>query len=292
VDFDCAVRDLLILFSFLEIWNGLVMVVSNSISGPNTLKFEDVVGVILSEEMRQKNIGETSGDTLTMENRGRQREIGNSPGNRGKSRKGIFKSKLGKIECWNCGNKGHLKKDCKAPKNQRDGQHEKNQEANVAGDVLQDSLILSLDNITESWVVDSRASFHATPHRKYFQNYVQGDFRHVYLGDEPCQIVGMGEIQIKQKNGNQWLLKEVRHILDLRRNLISTGQLASEGCISTFTDKMWKVTKGSLVMEKGKKVGTLYLCTDNADSFISLASTGVDTTLLNHRLGYMIEKGM
>jgi hypothetical protein len=51
VDFDDEVRDLLILFSLLEIWNSLVMVVRNSISGSNTLKFDDVVGVILSEEM-------------------------------------------------------------------------------------------------------------------------------------------------------------------------------------------------------------------------------------------------
>jgi hypothetical protein len=51
VDFDDEVRALLILFSLLEIWNGLVMVVSNSISSSNTLKFDDVVGVILSEEM-------------------------------------------------------------------------------------------------------------------------------------------------------------------------------------------------------------------------------------------------
>jgi hypothetical protein len=42
--------------------------------------------------------------------------------------------------------------------------------------VLQDSLIISLDNITKSWVVDLGASFHATPHTKYFQDYVQGDF--------------------------------------------------------------------------------------------------------------------
>jgi hypothetical protein len=46
-----------------------------------------------------------------MENRGRQRERGKSPGNHGKSRKGRSKSRLGKIECWNCGKKGHLKKD-------------------------------------------------------------------------------------------------------------------------------------------------------------------------------------
>jgi hypothetical protein len=64
------------------------------------------------------------------------------------------------------------------------------------------------------------------------------------LGDDaPCKSFGMGKVQIKQKNGNQWLLKEVRHVLDLRKHLISTGQLASEGCISIFTNKAWKVTK-------------------------------------------------
>jgi hypothetical protein len=110
--------------------------------------------------------------------------------------------------------------------------------------VLQDALILSVDNISESWVVDSGASFHATPHRKHFLDYVQGDFGQVYLGDnKPCKIVGMGKVKIKQRNGNQWLLKEVKHVPDLRKNLISTGQLASEGCISIFIDKTWKVIK-------------------------------------------------
>jgi hypothetical protein len=51
VDFDDEVRALLILCSFPERWNDFVMVVSNSVSGSNTLKFDDVVGVILSEEM-------------------------------------------------------------------------------------------------------------------------------------------------------------------------------------------------------------------------------------------------
>jgi hypothetical protein len=90
--------------------------------------------------------------------------------------------------------------------------------------VLQHALILSLDNIIDSLVLDSRASFHSTPHMKYFQDYVQGYFGQVYLGDdEPCKIVGMGKVQITLKNGNQWLLKEVRHVPDLRRNIISTG---------------------------------------------------------------------
>jgi hypothetical protein len=52
--------------------------------------------------------------------------------------------------------------------------------------VLQDALILSVDNISESWVVDSGASCHATPLRKHFLDYVQGDFGQVHLGyDKP-----------------------------------------------------------------------------------------------------------
>jgi hypothetical protein len=159
--------------------------------------------------------------------------------------------------------------------------------------VLQDALILSIDNISESWLVDSEASFHATPHRKHFLDYVQGDFGQVHLGgDAPCKIVGMRKVNIKQRNGNQWLFKKVRHVPNLRKNLISIGQLESEGCISIFTDKMLNVTKGSLVIEKGEKVGTLYLCTGNTESSIFLDSTRVDKTLWHHRLRHMSLKGM
>jgi hypothetical protein len=88
------------------------------------------------------------------------------------------------------------------------------------------------------------------------------------------------------------LLKEVRCVPDLRKNLISTGQLVSEVCISIFTNKVWKVTKRSLVIAKGEKVGTLYLCTGNTNSYMSLACTRVDKTLWHHRLGHMSEKGI
>ena len=72
VNFDDEVRALLILCSLPESWNSLVMAVSNSFPSSNTLKFDDVVGVILSEEMRRKNRGETSDNALTMERKGRK----------------------------------------------------------------------------------------------------------------------------------------------------------------------------------------------------------------------------
>ena len=126
----------------------------------------------------------------------------------------------------------------------------------------EDSLLLSLESVDDSWVLDFGSSFHATPHRGYFIDYVQEDFGLVYLGDnEPYQIVGKGKIKIKLQNGNHWLLHEVKHVPRLSRNLILVGQLGDEGCVVTFNDKNWKVSKGSLVVAKGVKVGTLYLCT-------------------------------
>ena len=139
------------------------MDVSNSVPSSNTLKFDDVVGVILSGKMRRKRTGETSGNELTMESRGRQKERGRSPGNHNSSGKGGSKSRFIKIECSYHGKKGNLKKDCRAPKKKGDRHQETTQEANVAGDVLQDALILALDNTSDYWVLDSGASCHAIP---------------------------------------------------------------------------------------------------------------------------------
>jgi len=69
----------------------------------------------------------------------------------------------------------------------------------VTGNVLQDSLILSLENIIDAWMVDSGASFHATSNRKHFRDYVQGDFGQVRLcDDKPCKIIGMVIVFIKK----------------------------------------------------------------------------------------------
>ena len=73
-----------------------------------------------------------------------------------------------------------MKKDYRAPKKKGDEQQETTQEANIVGDVLQYALILALDNTSDYWVVDSGASCHAKPHRKFFHDYVPGDFGHFY----------------------------------------------------------------------------------------------------------------
>ena len=60
----------------------------------------------------------------------------------------------------------------------------------VSNKSKEDAFLFSLEIIDDSWVLDSSASFYATPHRGYFIDYVQGYFGLVYLGDnEPYQII-------------------------------------------------------------------------------------------------------
>ena len=47
----------------------------------------------------------------------------------------------------------------------------------------EDALLLSLESIDDSWVLDYGASFRTTPNKGYFIDYVQGDFGLIYLGD-------------------------------------------------------------------------------------------------------------
>jgi hypothetical protein len=60
--------------------------------------------------MQWEITGETPGNFLNLEKRGRQRERGNNLGNHGKFMKGISKSRLAKIECWNCGKMDNKRK--------------------------------------------------------------------------------------------------------------------------------------------------------------------------------------
>ena len=63
------------------------MAVSNSIPGSSTLKYDDVIGAVLSEVTHRKSLGRyTSGSALNAQSRGRTTERGSNSGNRGKSR--------------------------------------------------------------------------------------------------------------------------------------------------------------------------------------------------------------
>ena len=57
---------------------------------------------------------------------------------------------------------------------------------------------------------------------------------------------------------NQWTLKDVRDTPNLKKNLISIGQLDSTGYATELRKSSWKIMKGAMVVARGTKSGTLY----------------------------------
>ncbi|XP_071727384.1 uncharacterized mitochondrial protein AtMg00300-like [Rutidosis leptorrhynchoides] len=114
--------------------------------------------------------------------------------------------------------------------------------------------------------------------------------------DVACKVVGIGTIQIKMYDGTVRTLTDVRHVPELKKNLISLGTLDSIGCEYRARGGVLKVSRGALVVMKGERCNGLYLLKGSmvtGASGVSSSAKDVDTTKLWHmRLGHMSERGM
>ena len=77
--------------------------------------------------------------------------------------------------------------------------------------------------------------------------------------NKACNVVGIGNVKIRMQDDIKRTLNNVRHILKLKRNLISLGTLDMVGCTIKAENGVLKVYKGSLVVMKGVRVNGLYL---------------------------------
>ena len=109
------------------------------------------------------------------------------------------------------------------------------------------------------WVINTCASYHTTPRMNFFATYRSGNFGVVKMSNySKANIIGMGDIYIKTNLGYKLVLKDMRHMVDLRLNLISVRRLDDEDYDSKFHKGQWKLSKDSLIVANGKKCHTLY----------------------------------
>ncbi|KAJ8504994.1 hypothetical protein OPV22_005880 [Ensete ventricosum] len=207
---DDELQTLLLLSSLPESWETLMVSLSNS-APDGIVIMSQVTSSLLNEELRRKNSATSHIDsqTLVLENRGMSKSK-----DRSDSRVGRSKSRSRKnIVYYNYGEKEHYKNQCKQPK--------KNKKMGKEVEYIE-----SKENITTKV---QGASYHATPRREFFGTYRFENFGVVKMGNYgTTNIIDIGDIHIKTNLSCKLVLKDVRHVIDLRLNLISVGRLQAK----------------------------------------------------------------
>ena len=104
--------------------------------------------------------------------------------------------------------------------------------------------------------------------------------------------MGIGVVTLKLVDGVTRRLQGVRHVSELRRNLISLGMLDKQGFVCRAEGGSLKITKGFIVFMRGKLKNGLYLLAGNVQKgvvAIVTEKTYSHTSLWHKRLGHMSE---
>ncbi|KAK8589282.1 hypothetical protein V6N12_023684 [Hibiscus sabdariffa] len=119
-----------------------------------------------------------------------------------------------------------------------------------------------------SWVIDTVALIHVMSRRDFFTSYTHGDFGVFKMGND--RLVSVTSIED-----------------------VSLENLMMMVFYNTFTDGQWKLTKGSLVVARGKKSSNFYLMQAlSSRDIVNVTVNDNSTELWHKRLSHMSEKGL
>ena len=101
----------------------------------------------------------------------------------------------------------------------------------------------SVSTHPDEWILDSGCTYHMCPIREWFFEFKEVDGGVVYMGnDHPCKTVRIGSIKLRNHNGTTRILRDVRYVPKLKKNLISLGALESKGLVVMMRDGVLKAT--------------------------------------------------
>lgn len=105
-------------------------------------------------------------------------------------------------------------------------------------------MVLSSDSRKE-WIMDLSCTWHMTPNKYVFEDICDQDGRSVLLGNNrACKIVGIRYVRFKLHDESIRLLIDVKYIPNIKRNLISFGELDKKGYVFKGEQSFLRVMKG------------------------------------------------
>ncbi|GKD50569.1 putative RNA-directed DNA polymerase [Tanacetum coccineum] len=191
-------------------------------------------------------VSSSQSDVLVTERRGRSQSRG--PSNRDSKKENKKKN-------YNNEKNKHMKDD--------DG--DDNTKVNTTKDeffVCYDYDMVNLANDDSSWILDSGATCHVATRKDYYSSYTQFD------------------------TGMELVLHNVKHVPNIRLNIISSGLLDEDGYHNSSGNGLGKVTLGSLIVARGKRETKLYMTHPKiSKSIVNVVDNDNMTELWHKRLG-------
>ncbi|KAM3266294.1 hypothetical protein P3L10_003288 [Capsicum annuum] len=280
VKFDKEIQGLRLLNILPDSWETFQVSLTNSAPG-GIVTIEYVNSGVLNGEMRKKSQASSSSssysDVSITEERGRNMSRGSDDRDKSKSKS---RSKLKNVTCDYCNKKGHIMKYCY--KHKRDMRRKKKEGDN------ENCVAIS------SWLVNSGATSHVMPKKKLFSSYTPGNFRMLKIeNNDEVKVLGIGTSCLESNNDSKLVLNNVKHAPDVRLNLISLGNLDDEGYVNTLDASQWKLTRGSMIVDRGHKFSNLYVFQGSISrGLINLVKNDTSSEFWHRRLSHMSEKGI
>ena len=273
--------------------------VQSFIVGKDTVSLEDVRSALHSRELRHRatssNVDNQATGLVVSGGKGFEKS-----GNKKQKKKSFVKGPKPGDVCNYCKEKGHWKSECpKIVKKQQQGKQQVSASVAIEGDTNSDDDLALVANEQPhqggAWVLDTGASYHMCPNKDWFTSYEPIDGGNVLMADDSvCKIVGIGSIKLRTHVGKIVTLHDVRHVPQLKKNLISLRVLDNKGFSYKGEGGALYVMKGSSVVLKGTLRGSLYVVQGSTvmDSVAAVADASDMSKLWHMRLGHMSQRGM
>ena len=115
-------------------------------------------------------------------------------------------------------------------------------------------------NANDVWYADSGASNHMTSHREWFEELQNPNASgYVQTGDNTThQIEHVGNVSLRRGDGKELPMRNVLHVPNIAKNLVSVGQIVDQGMQVKFNKAGCFIEKHGRLIARGKREGRMF----------------------------------